>query len=153
MARSSSPERGRRVVGASIAALVALLFVTGCADDTESTAGSSASTTVVAASGAKLVGPAAFEQRVATAGVVTINVHVPDEGSIAGTDLTIPYTDISTTTELPSDHTTPLAVYCRSGNMSASAVRDLISLGYTDVVELEGGMQAWTASGRKLLTP
>ena len=95
--------------------------------------------------------PEAFEQRVQAAEVVTINVHVPNEGSIAGTDLTIPFDRITTSSELPVDLTTPLAVYCRSGNMSASAVRDLAALGYTDVTELDGGFNAWKASGRPLL--
>jgi rhodanese-related sulfurtransferase len=38
-----------------------------------------------------------------------------------------------------------------SGNMSAIAGRELLALGYTDVIELDGGMQAWQASGRTLL--
>ena len=38
-----------------------------------------------------------------------------------------------------------------SGNMSATAGRDLLDLGYSDVVELDGGMQAWQSSGRTLL--
>jgi rhodanese-related sulfurtransferase len=85
--------------------------------------------------------------------VVTINVHVPNEGSIAGTDLTIPYTEIAASTALPADLATPLAVYCRSGNMSADAVRDLTALGYTNIVELEGGFNAWKSSGRVLEGP
>jgi len=34
--------------------------------------------------------------------------------------------------------------------MSAIASRTLAQLGYRHVVELRGGMQAWTRSGRKL---
>ena len=37
--------------------------------------------------------------------------------------------------------------------MSAEAVQTLRDLGYTDVVELRGGMEAWTADGRDLLIP
>ncbi|NKS74801.1 hypothetical protein GS531_24805 [Rhodococcus hoagii] len=48
---------------------------------------------------------------------------------------------------------TTIAVYCMSGNMSATAVQDLADLGYTDVVELDGGMMAWMADGRELLPP
>ena len=98
-----------------------------------------------------LVEPAAFEARIAQPDVVTINVHVPNEGSIAGTDLTIPYNTISTSTQLPANKATPLAVYCRRGNMSAKAVVDLQALGYTNVVELAGGFNAWSASGRPLV--
>jgi rhodanese-related sulfurtransferase len=34
--------------------------------------------------------------------------------------------------------------------MSADAVDDLAAMGYTDIVELEGGFDAWVASGRTL---
>ena len=134
-----------------VALTIALLVGAGCADD--STAGSNVSPTTAATGNSSLVAPAAFEQRVATAGVVTINVHVPNEGSIPGTDLVIPFDQISTSAELPVDRRTPLAVYCRSGNMSADAVRDLVALGYTDIVQLEGGFNAWKATGRALLAP
>jgi len=102
---------------------------------------------------ATLVGPDAFAERVADSRVVTINVHVPDEGNIAGTDLVIPFDQISESSELPDDLDTPLAVYCRSGNMSADAVRDLEAMGYTDIVELEGGFDAWAEAGRPLDPP
>ena len=98
----------------------------------------------------KLAGPAEFARAVKEPARVTINVHVPNEGSIAGTDLWIPFDGIATRGgELPAPGT-PLALYCRSGRMSAVAARTLAGLGYTDVVELEGGMEAWVASGRKL---
>jgi rhodanese-related sulfurtransferase len=111
----------------------------------------SAVTTAPSTSSA-LVGPDAFARRIEAPGVVTINVHTPDEGSIAGTDLTIPFDRIATSGELPADLSTPLAVYCRSGNMSADAVVDLETLGYTDIVELDGGFNAWTRAGRPLDT-
>ena len=82
---------------------------------------------------------------------ISLNVHVPDEGSIAGTDLSIPFDELEARQgELP-DPSTPLALYCRSGNMSATAARTLTALGFTDVVELEGGMLAWQEAGRPLL--
>ena len=82
---------------------------------------------------------------------MTINVHVPFEGAIEGTDLFIPFDKIEEqVSRLPADRTTPLAIYCRTGSMSATAAKTLAALGYTDVVELKGGMQAWQASGRSL---
>ena len=121
-----------------LAVLLVLTFVsmTGCGSDDES--------------GARLVSPEAFAERVEASGVLTINVHTPDEGSIPGTDLAIPFDEISMSGELPAELDTPLAVYCRSGNMSADAVDDLEAMGYTDIVELEGGFNAWEASGREL---
>ena len=40
----------------------------------------------------------------------------------------------------PTDRSTQLAVYRLSGDMSAIAVESLTRLGYTDIVELDGGM-------------
>jgi phage shock protein E len=34
--------------------------------------------------------------------------------------------------------------------MSATAAKELASLGYTDVVELQGGMLAWRNTGRTI---
>lgn len=102
----------------------------------------------------RLVAPAAFARAVAQKSTVTINVHVPDEGSLAGTDLWIPFDRVEASrARLPARKTTPLAVYCRSGRMSAIAVRALARLGYGTIVELRGGMVAWEASGRRLLPP
>lgn len=103
-----------------------------------------------AAGQVRLLAPADFEAE--SAGQVLINVHIPDEGSLPGTTLDLPYNEVAArTAELPSDKATPLAIYCMSGNMSAIAGRELLALGYTDVIELDGGMQAWQASGRTLL--
>lgn len=102
----------------------------------------------------RLVGPAAFAKAVAQQATVTINVHVPDEGSLAGTDLWIPFDRVAASrAKLPARKTTPLAVYCRSGRMSAIAVRELARLGYGTIVELRGGMVAWETAGRRLLPP
>ena len=102
---------------------------------------------------ARLVPPAEFETAIEEASRVTINVHVPDEGSISGTDLWIPFDEVAAReNELP-DPSTPLAVYCRSGRMSAIAVDELAGLGFADVVELEGGMIAWEEAGKPLLPP
>lgn len=49
---------------------------------------------------------------------------------------------------LPSNRAETLLVYCKSGTMSGIAAATLINLGYSNVVELDGGMQAWTLSGR-----
>ncbi len=83
--------------------------------------------------------------------VPLINVHVPYEGHIDGTDAFIAFDSILESNELPSDRSAPIALYCRSGNMSAQATADLAQAGYTNVVDLEGGMNAWTANGGALL--
>jgi phage shock protein E len=160
-----------RIVTFATVALISAAGLTGCsssgpsaspaptssaaATSTPGTMGMSMPTGSVTASAptaSHLVDPAAFATAIATKGTVTIDVHVPFEGKIAGTNLMIPYTDIAAqASKLPADHHTELAIYCRTGVMSAIAAKSLASLGYTDVVELRGGMHAWEASGRTLL--
>lgn len=139
----------QRVSGLLIAALVGVsLLGAACGSN-----GDEQPSAATAARSSALVGPGAFAQRIEAPGVVTINVHTPHEGSIPGTDLTIAFDRIATSSELPNNRSTPLAVYCRSGNMSADAVDDLEALGYTDIVELDGGFNAWTRADRPLEAP
>lgn len=91
-----------------------------------------------------------FADRLAEADAVVVNVHVPDEGSIAGTDLTIPFDRIVGDQRLPADRATPLLLYCKTGRMSAEAAVALMAEGYTDVAYLDGGMDRWRADGRLL---
>lgn len=81
-----------------------------------------------------------------------LNVKTPYIGEIAGTDLYIPYDQLaSRASELPASKTAKIVVYCRSGNESAIASQTLLDLGYTNIENLDGGMNAWTASGRGLI--
>lgn len=135
---------------------VGLLTLAGCSTAATPT-GSPAPTTVAAtstpaavATPVRLLDPADFESQ--SAGRTLINVHIPDEGALPATDLTLPYDQIDQrAADLPAEKSTPLAIYCMSGNMSAIAGRELGQLGYTDIIELDGGMMAWQATGRPLL--
>ena len=83
---------------------------------------------------------------------VLVNVHVPYEGHIDGTDAFVAFDEIGRWDDLPAELDAPIALYCRSGNMSAQATDTLVELGYTNIVDLEGGMNAWTAAGNQLQT-
>ncbi len=83
---------------------------------------------------------------------VFVNVHIPYEGELTGTDAFIPFDTIGDELDqLPSDKSTKIVLYCRSGRMSSEAADDLVRLGFTNVWELGGGMNAWEAAGRKLV--
>jgi rhodanese-related sulfurtransferase len=81
---------------------------------------------------------------------VFINVHIPFAGNIAGTDLSIPYDQITVPAnlaQLPVNKNAKIVLYCRSGRMSAIAAETLVKLGYTDIWNLKDGMDGWAQAG------
>ena len=54
--------------------------------------------------------------------------------------------------EVP-DRSRPLVVYCAGGVRSALAAETLAAMGYSDVVSMAGGFQAWKSEGRPWSRP
>lgn len=123
-----------------VAALLALaLFLTACSSSASGGGGGSGGWTKIDA--------ATLDQRLQNEEVYLVNVHVPYEGEIPGTDAFIPYDQITAhLSELPSD-TATLVIYCRSGNMSEEAAQAMVDAGVTGFAELDGGFYAWQAAG------
>lgn len=83
--------------------------------------------------------------------VVLVNTHIPFEGDIPGTDLSIPYDEVGKSLDrLPEGGDTKVVLYCMTGPMSTEAAETLVGRGYENVIELDGGMRAWRDAGLPL---
>ena len=92
--------------------------------------------------------PTELQSKLAKKDFTFINVHIPFEGNIAGTDKSIVYSEIGQKLDqLPADKDAKIVLYCRSGRMSTEAAQTLLKLGYKNVFNLDGGMIAWKQAG------
>ncbi len=65
------------------------------------------------------------------AGAINVDYYAPDfEAQLRELDLTVPY-----------------VMYCNSGNRSSNALPLMDSIGFAEVYELDGGIQAWYSAG------
>jgi phage shock protein E len=106
----------------------------------------------VSVSGGKYtdVSVAELQTMLASKDFIFVNVHVPFDGNISGTDLSIPYDQIEQNLDKLPDKTAKIVLYCRSGRMSAIAAETLVGLGYSDIWNLSGGMAVWEQAGLKI---
>jgi rhodanese-related sulfurtransferase len=145
---------GRQRAHLILLAMMIVLPVAGCAPAESSSATAADGVTVVAVDGGtyRRVTPARLAEMLAAKAFALINVHTPYMGEIPPTDGFIPYDTIAgRLAQLPPDRSARIFLYCRSGRMSDIAARTLVGLGYTDVWDLAGGMDAWVAAGRQLV--
>ena len=104
---------------------------------------------------AQLVNPTKFSELVKKGDGFLVDVHTPEQTHIPGTNAFIPFDDIASYKEqLPQDKSTPILVYCRSGSMSKSASQEIADLGYTNVYDLDGGINAYREHNNEVvITP
>jgi len=80
---------------------------------------------------------------------VLVDVRTAEEtatGYIEGA-LLVPFADFAANLgQLPADKTAPIVVLCQSGHRGAIVMMYLSMIGYTNVRNLAGGMNAWTAA-------
>ena len=89
-----------------------------------------------------------FKEFIAEENVFILDVHIPEQKHILGTDAIIPFDKISENLDkLPIDKNAKIAVYCRSGSMSKTASEKLVELGYTNIKNLAGGINDWKSKG------
>ena len=96
------------------------------------------------------IAPTELNTMLKTKDFVFVNVHIPFAGNITGTDSSIPYDQINASenlSQLPADKSAKIILYCRSGRMSAITAERLVALGYTNIWNLAGGMDAWEQAG------
>jgi rhodanese-related sulfurtransferase len=80
-----------------------------------------------------------------------INVHVPREGQIPGTDAHVRFDDTDALEEyLGNDVTAKAVLYCKTGPMSAIAATALVERGYCRIYDLPQAMVGWEAEGHEL---
>ena len=96
------------------------------------------------ASAYKSVTPAQLKAMLPHKDFFLLDVHVPEQKHIPGTDAFIDFRKIEQNADkLPDDKDTKIVVYCLGDMMSRKAALDLIDLGYTQVYDLLGGTWAF----------
>ncbi|MGH6821854.1 MAG: rhodanese-like domain-containing protein, partial [Methylocella sp.] len=97
-------------------------------------------------------------QLLANSPVVVIDVREPDEfsaGALPGA-INVPRGvlefRLASVPQL-SNPKAPMLLYCRTGGRSAMAAQTLKRLGYTDVLSLSGGYEAWQTVRGLTVTP
>lgn len=136
----------------SLVTFAVLLGVAACSSSSSDDDAGTTTDGVAESSSPTLLSPSAFAEYLDQhPDAPVVNVHVPYENHIENTDAFVNFEKIAAWKDLPDDLDAPIVLYCRSGDMSGQAAADLAALGYTDIVDLEGGMNAWTAAGFELL--
>jgi rhodanese-related sulfurtransferase len=142
----------RPMTRASTGFVLALSVLLAACSGGDGSAGSAGSPGSSAGAPWNVITPVQLHDMMAEGDVYLVNVHVPFEGDIPGTDASIPYTDIAERlNELPFG-TQPVVIYCRSGNMSTQAAQAMVAAGAPPFSELGGGFYAWQDAGYPLET-
>lgn len=132
---------------AILLAVVAILSLGGA---TACSSGSTADTSVTATGPIQRVDVDGFQQAIDD-GATVVDVRTPAEyasGHIAGA------VNIDVESPTFADQIAGLnpgasyAVYCRSGNRSGTATTAMVDGGFTDVLDLDGGIIAWQSAGQ-----
>lgn len=133
----------RQLKTALVALLAATLFLGACGDSGDTATKSRLELTSVSDIADIIASP--------PEGLVILDIRTADEfsgGHLAGA-INIDYYGSDFEAKLRSlDPDVPYVMYCNSGNRSANALALMDSIGFQEVYELDGGIQAWYAAGQ-----
>lgn len=94
----------------------------------------------------KVLSPAEYKQEVKSQDVQLVDVRTPKEykeGYLEGAENMDFLADNFLLKMEKFDKSAPLYIYCRSGKRSAKAAAQLTAIGFTKIIDLEGGYEAW----------
>ena len=96
----------------------------------------------------KIISSAQLNEILKNNDIFLVDVHIPEQRHIPGTDLFIPYNKIEKhISKFPKDKNTEVYLYCEGGPMGNAAAKTLHDLGYQNLFNLKGGARAWRAAG------
>lgn len=136
----------------SMSFLVLLILLSACTNETATQPADQATGKQVQVDGGSYtnVSVTELQRMLENKDFTFINVHIPFEGDIPGTDLSIPYDQIDQNLNQIADKDAKIVLYCRSDRMSNIAAKTLVGLGYSNVYNLVGGMIDWESAGLSL---
>ncbi len=144
------PGRVKLRLAAAAALLATAATLSACTSPTSAPSAASGQAAV-----SENLDAAAFAALVERPGTVILDVRTPSEfaaGHLANAlNIDVEASDFGS--KISSlDKAKTYAIYCRSGNRSAVALKSMKSAGFTDVHHLVGGIGAWQRAGYKIVT-
>ncbi len=96
----------------------------------------------------KMISPAELHQIMQNEDIFLVDVHIPQQHHIKGTDLFVAFNEVEKSqNQFPKDKNMPIYLYCAGGPMGNAAAKSLYDLGYRNLINLDGGASAWKKAG------
>ena len=129
----------KKVVALTAAAIAVVGLLAGCSSSNDAI---------------KKVDPVAFNDVVTHPGVIVLDVRTPEEFKtghlVNAININLEGSDFASEVS-KLDKNSTVAVYCRSGNRSGVATKQMAELGFTDMYDMQGGIVKWQAAGGQVV--